>query len=235
MMGRSRFLSFVRVSDYRSAWLDSPYNLLGKCVVTALPSGMAENRRRKRMWPFDQNNQQMYQQYAQAYNSQNYNGIDPNQAIGHVQQFAQNAPPEFQQQVYQQHFEQMPYEQRAQFAQQMPPQYAMSPNNPQGMAQGFYQMGQQQPGMLPRVFGQGQGGGGMLGNPLVSGGLGALVGLAASSILGQQGGGLFGGREGYDRDDNEGYGRRDDDDRGFFQRDNDEGYGRRDDDDRGFF
>ena len=171
------------------------------------------------MWPFDPNNQQMYQQYAQAYNAQNYNGIDPNQAMGHMQQFVQNAPPEFQQQVYQQHFEQMPYEQRMQYAQQMPPQYAMPPNNPQAMAQGFYQMGQQQPNMLSRVFGQGQGqGGGMLSNPLVSGGLGALVGLAASSILGQQGGGIFGGdRDDYGRGDNDGgYRRRDDDDRGGF-------------------
>ena len=188
------------------------------------------------MWPFDPNNHQTYQQYAQAYNSQNYNGIDPNQAMGHMQQFAQNAPPEFQQQVYQQHFEQMPYEQRMQFAQQMPPQYGMAPNNPQAMAQGFYQMGQQ-PGMLSRVFGQGQGGGGgMMGNPLVSGGLGALVGLAASSMLGQQGGGLFGGREGYDRDDNGGYRQRDDDDRGGYGRDNDDGgYRQQDNDDRGFF
>ncbi len=177
------------------------------------------------MWPFDPNNQQIYQQYVQAYNSQNYNGIDPNQAMGHMQQFVQNAPPEFQQQVYQQHFEQMPYEQRMQYAQQMPPQYAMPPNNPQAMAQGFYQMGQQQPNMLSSIFGQGQGRGGMLGNPLVSGGLGALVGLAASSILGQQGGGIFGDRDGYGRDD-DGYRRRDDD--GY-------GYGRRDDDDRGGF
>lgn len=75
----------------------------------------------------------------------------------------------------------------------------------------------------------------MMGNPLVSGGLGALVGLAASSMLGQQGGGLFGGREGYDRDDNGGYRQQDYDDRGGYGRDNDGGYGQRDNDDRGFF
>ena len=163
------------------------------------------------MWPFDPNNQPVYQQYAQAYNTQNYNGIDPNQAMQHMQQFVQNAPPELQQQVYQQHFEQMPYEQRMQYAQQMPPQYAVAPNNPQAMAQGFYQMGQQQPNMLSNIFGQGQGQGGAFSNPLVSGGLGALVGLAASSILDQQGqgggllGGMFGGREGYGQG-NGGYG-----------------------------
>ncbi len=154
------------------------------------------------MWPFDSNNRQMYQQYAQAYNTQNYDGIDHNQAIGHMQQFAQYAPPEFQQQVYQQHFEQMPYEQRAQFAQQMPPQYGMYPNNPQAMAQGFYQMGQQ-PGMLSRIFGQGRSGG-AFGNPLVSGGLGALVGIAATSMLGQQGG-MFGDRDDYGRGNNGGF------------------------------
>ncbi len=183
------------------------------------------------MWPFDPNNQQMYQQYAQAYNTQNYNGIDHNQALGHMQQFAQNAPPDFQQQVYQQHFEQMPYEQRMQFAQQMPPQYPMAPNNPQVMAQGFYQMGQQQPNMLSRVFGQGGPGA----NPLVSGGLGALVGIAATSMLGQQGG-MFGGREGYGRgdDDGGGYRRRDDDDGGYRRRDDDDGGYRRDDDGGGY-
>src|SRR5258708_12311312 len=104
-----------------------------------------------------------------------------------MQQFVQNAPPNLQHQVYQQHFEQMPYDQRTQFAQQVPQQYAMDPNNPQAMAQGFYQMGQQQPNMLSRFFGQG----GILGNPMVSGGIGALVGIAAPSILGHQGAGLM--------------------------------------------
>jgi hypothetical protein len=85
------------------------------------------------MFPFDQNNQQMYQNYAQAANTGDYSGIDPNQAYGHVQQFMQNAPPEMQQQTYQQYFQQMPMDQRQQFTQQMPPQYQqqMDPNNPQ--------------------------------------------------------------------------------------------------------
>ncbi len=48
------------------------------------------------MFPFDPNNQQMYQQYAQANASGDYSGIDPNEAAGHVQQFMQNAPPEMQ-------------------------------------------------------------------------------------------------------------------------------------------
>jgi len=63
-----------------------------------------------------------------------------------------------QQQVYQQHFEQMPMDQRQQFMQQMPPQYQqqMDPNNPQMMAQGFQQMGQQQPGISNRCWGPGE-------------------------------------------------------------------------------
>ncbi len=149
------------------------------------------------MYPFDQNNQQTYQQYAQASDSGDYSGIDPNEAAGHVQQFMQNAPPEMQQQVYQQHFEQMPQDQRQQFAQQMPPQYQqqMDPNNPQMMAQGFQQMGQQQPGMLQSLMGSGGALGGMMGGGgggggMAGGGMMGLAGLVAKHMLGGQGGGL---------------------------------------------
>jgi len=41
------------------------------------------------MWPFDQNNQQMYEQYAQAHTTGNYGGIDPSQAIGQLMKFVQ--------------------------------------------------------------------------------------------------------------------------------------------------
>lgn len=157
------------------------------------------------MFPFDQNNQQQYQQYAQAHDAGDYSGIDHEQAYGHVQQFMQNAPPEMQQQVYQQHFEQMPYEQRQQFAQQLPPQYQqqMDPNDPQAMAQGFHQMGQEQPGMLGQLLGGGAsaGGGGLgsllggggagggMGGALGGAGLGSLAGLAAKAVMGNRGGG----------------------------------------------
>ncbi len=105
------------------------------------------------MYPFDPNNQQTYQQYAQASNSADYSGIDPNEAAGHVQQFAQNAPPEMQQQVYGQAFQQMPQDQREQFVQQLPPeaQGQMDPNDPQGMGQQLHQLGQQQPNVLQQV------------------------------------------------------------------------------------
>jgi len=106
------------------------------------------------MYPFDPNNQQTYQQYAQASNSADYSGIDPNEAAGHVQQFAQNAPPEMQQQVYGQAFQQMPQDQREQFVQQLPPeaQGQMDPNDPQGMGQQLHQLGQQQPNVLQQVW-----------------------------------------------------------------------------------
>ena len=173
------------------------------------------------MYPFDQNNRQMYEQYAQAHESGNHEGIDPNQAYGHVQQFMRQAPPEMQQQVYQQHFEQMPYDQRQQFAQQAPPQYQ------QQMGQGFYQMGQQQPGILQQLLGAaggrgtqgggpGGGMGGLLANPMAKAALVGIAGLAAKQLLGgHRGGGLgggvgslLGGGQGY------GYGGGDRDDRG---------------------
>ena len=146
------------------------------------------------MWPFDQNNQQVYQQYSQAHESGNYTGIDQNQAMGNMQQFMQNAPADTQQQVYQQHFEQMPYEQRSQFAQQMPQQYGADPNNPQGMAQGFQQMGQEQPNMLSQMFGQGGTSSNMMGQGglgMGQGGLGGLVGAVAQHMMSNRGGGSF--------------------------------------------
>jgi len=179
------------------------------------------------MYPFDPTQQQMYEQYARARQTGEHSQIDPTQAYGHMQQFMQNAPPEMQQQVYQQHFAQMPYDQRQQFAQQMPPyQPYMDPNNPQQMAQGFQQMGQQQPGLLQQILGglggqrppgsmggQGGGLGGVLANPMAKAALIGLAGAAAGHLLGGHhggglGGGLFGGVQGFggDRDDRGGWG-----------------------------
>ena len=64
----------------------------------------------------------------------------------------QSAPYDVQQQVYQQHFAQMPYDQRMLLAQRVPPQYAMDINNPASMAQSFARMGQEQPSLLQQVF-----------------------------------------------------------------------------------
>jgi hypothetical protein len=125
------------------------------------------------MWPFDQNNQSMYQQYAQAYDTGNFGGFDPGQALGYIEQFLRGAPPEMQQQVYQQHFAQMPYEQRVLLAQQVPPQYGMNPNDPWSMSQSFMRMGREQPGLLRSIFS----------HPVLMGAGVVLAGLIAKHML----------------------------------------------------
>ena len=115
----------------------------------------------------------MYEQYAQAYNTGSYNNIDPNQAWGNVQQFMQSAPWETQQNVFQQHFAQMPYEQRMAFVQQVPPHYGVNPNDPQSLAAGFMRLRQEQPEMLQRIFS----------HPMLLGAGVALAGLIAHHML----------------------------------------------------
>ena len=125
------------------------------------------------MWPFDQNNQQMYQQYAQAYDTGNFTGLDHHHALGWLQQFITGAPPDMQQQIYQQHFAQMPYDQRVFLAQQVPPQYGMNPNDPWSMSQGFMRLGQEQPHLLRQIFS----------HPFLMGAGVALAGLVAKHML----------------------------------------------------
>ncbi|GHO87250.1 hypothetical protein [Dictyobacter formicarum] len=125
------------------------------------------------MWPFDQNQHQVYQQYAQAYDTGNFDAFDPIQAINHLRQFIQGAPSEMQQNIYQQHFEQMPYEQRAILAQRIPPQYGANPDNTWSMAQGLVHMGHEQPHLLQRVFS----------HPFLLGSAVALTGLVAKHML----------------------------------------------------
>ena len=125
------------------------------------------------MWPFDRNNHQAYQQYAQAYDSGYYDNVDPNQAANHMQQFVQNAPPDVQQRLYEQHFSQMPFEQLAALAQHMPGHYNADPNDPRSMAQSFMRLGQENPSVLQRVFS----------HPILLGGMVALTGLVAKHML----------------------------------------------------
>ncbi|HTK06151.1 MAG TPA: hypothetical protein VL485_03200 [Ktedonobacteraceae bacterium] len=125
------------------------------------------------MWPFDNNNHQEYQQYAQAYDSGYYDNVDPNQASFHLQQFVQGAPPDMQQQIYQQHFGQLPYEQRVALAQHMPQHYNVNPNDPFSMAQGFMRMGKEHPDLLQRAFS----------HPLLIGCMVGLTGLVAKHVI----------------------------------------------------
>ncbi len=125
------------------------------------------------MWPFDNNNQQVYQQYAQAYDSGNYNGFDPFQALGHITQFMQGAPLDTQHNLYRQHFEQMPYEQRAALVQQMPYEYQADPNDTNALARNFARLGQERPNLLQTIFS----------HPLLLGASVGLAGLIAKHML----------------------------------------------------
>jgi len=64
------------------------------------------------MFPFDQANQPIYQQYAQAYDSGQSGNLDHGQMLDHVTQFMQNAPPSMQQGILGQVFSQMGVQQR---------------------------------------------------------------------------------------------------------------------------
>jgi hypothetical protein len=125
------------------------------------------------MWPFDTNNQQMYQKYAQAYDRGDYSSIDRNEAKGHVQQFVQNAPPDEQRRVFEQHLAQLPPDQRAQLAQMFPPEYHVDPNNPAAMAQSMVRLKQEHPDVLQRI----------LDHPILLATTVALAGLIAKHML----------------------------------------------------
>ena len=119
------------------------------------------------MWPFDQNRQQMYQNYASAWDQGTYNQLPDQEVQQNYQQFVQNAPPQFVQQVHEQYFQQAPPEQRSGLLQGvlsglmqrgMNPQqvgiqntdpYSMSPQE----AARLTSYGQQQPGMLQQLMG----------------------------------------------------------------------------------
>ncbi len=103
------------------------------------------------MWPFDPNKLEMYQRYAQAYNTGNYSNLDPNEAQTQLQQFVRNAPPNEQQQVFQQHFAQLSPQQRAQLAQQFPPEYGANPNDPASMAQAMARASRERPDLAQRI------------------------------------------------------------------------------------
>jgi len=124
------------------------------------------------MWPFDQNNQQMYQQYANSWDQGSYGQLPEQEARQNYQQFVQNAPPQMVQQVHQQYYEQMPPQQRGSLMQGLmgslmqqgfnPQQagiqntdpYSMSPNEAARLT-GYAQ--QQNPDILQRIMGPGQG------------------------------------------------------------------------------
>lgn len=136
------------------------------------------------MWPYNNNNQQVYQEYAEAYESGNYSRFQPHQVLGHLQQFMQSAPADMQQQLYQQHFEQMPHEQRTLIVQQVPSEYSMDPNDSWSMSQGFLRMGREQPQLFHRIFS----------HPTMLDGTMTLTGRVARQMLDGHRRGQYGGR-----------------------------------------
>ncbi|TMC14994.1 MAG: hypothetical protein E6J34_23065 [Chloroflexi bacterium] len=148
------------------------------------------------MWPFDQNNQQTYQQYAQAYDTGDFGDLNHHQSLGHVQQFMQSAPPDIQQQVFQQHFSDMPYEQREAIAQQLPPQYGANPNDPFSLAQSFLRIGQDGQHHLLR---------GIFSHPLLLGGAVGLAALVAKHVLARHQKNAYGGQQQQQYGNNPGY------------------------------
>ena len=153
------------------------------------------------MWPFDPNNQQMYQQYANAWDQGTYGQIPEQEARQNYQQFVQNAPPQMVQQVHQQYYEQMPPQQRGGLMQGLlgaltqqgynPQQAGLSNYNPNNMSPqdaarltGYAQ--QQNPDILHQLLGPG----GPLGSTGAKVAVAGIAALAAKQILG--GGGMGG-------------------------------------------
>ena len=150
------------------------------------------------MFGFDQDEEQKFQQYAQAADQGDYSQIDHNQAAGTLQQFAQNAPPDLQQRAYAQAFSQMPDDYRQQFVQELPPdvQEQLDPSDPEAMAQGFAQVTQQRPNLLQEA-------GNVLHNPIAKVAVAGLAAVAAKHVRDQHQQGRspsIGGKGGYDQD-----------------------------------
>jgi hypothetical protein len=156
------------------------------------------------MWPYNQNNAQMYQQYANAWDQGNYQQIPEQEARQNYQQFVQNAPPQLMQNVHEQYYQQMPPQQRGGLLEGMmnmlsqrgvdPRQAGIQNTNPYAMspqeaARLTSYAGQQQPDILHQVLGPG----GPLGSTGAKLAVAGLAALAAKNILGGggHGGNIF--------------------------------------------
>ena len=140
------------------------------------------------MWPFDQNKQQMYQNYANAWDQGNYHQLTPQEVQQHYQQFVQNAPPEMVQQAHEQSFQQMPPQQQGSLMQSLlsgllqsgfnPQQAGIQNTNPNSMspqdsARLLSYAQQQQPGLLQQL----------MSNPATKMALAGVVSYAAKQML----------------------------------------------------
>ena len=159
------------------------------------------------MWPYDPNNQQMYQNYANAWDQGTYSQIPDQEAYQNYRQFVNNAPPQMVAQAHQQYYQQMPPQQRSGLLQGLlggltqqgysPQQMGLQntdPNNmsPQDAARmtGFAQ--QQSPDLLHQIMGPG----GPLGSTGAKLAVAGIAALAAKQMLGMGPGGGGGGNMG---------------------------------------
>ena len=149
------------------------------------------------MWPFDPDRQQMYQNYANAWDQGTYNQLPDQEVQQNYQQFVQNAPAPFVQQVHEQYFQQAPQEQRGGLIQGMlsglmqrgvnPQQIGIQNTDPNSIsaqeAARLTTYGQQQPGMIQQV----------MSNPAAKMAMAGLVSYAAKQMLGNRAGNFGGG------------------------------------------
>ena len=153
------------------------------------------------MWPFDQNNQQMYQQYANSWDQGTYGQLPEQEARQNYNQFVQNAPPQMVQQAHQQYYEQMPQQQRGGLMQGLVgaltqqgynPQQAGIPTNhphnmsPQEGARLTSYAQQQNPDILHQIMGPG----GPLGSTGAKLAVAGIAAIAAKQLLGGGGTGI---------------------------------------------
>ena len=151
------------------------------------------------MYPYDPNNQQMYQQYANHWDQGTYGQIPEQQAYQNYQQFAQNAPPQMFQQAHEQYYQQMPPQQRGNLMQSLMgalsgqginPQQAGIQNtdpytmSPQDAARMTTYAQQQRPDVLHQVLGPG----GPLGSTGAKLAVAGIAAFAAKQMLGGGGG-----------------------------------------------
>ena len=153
------------------------------------------------MWPFDQNNQQMYQQYANSWNQGTYGQLPEQEARQNYNQFVQNAPPQMIEQAHQQYYQQMPQQQRGNLMQGLigtltqqgynSQQAGIPTNNPYNMspqdaARLTSYAQQQNPDILHQIMGPG----GPLGSTGAKLAVAGIAAIAAKQLLGGGGTGI---------------------------------------------
>jgi hypothetical protein len=143
------------------------------------------------MWPFDSSQQEMYQNYASAWDQGTYNQLPAGEVQQNYQRFVQNAPAPLVQQVHQQYFQQAPADQRGGLLQGVlsglmqrgvnPQQAGVQNTDPYSMsgqeaANLLTYAGQQHPGIISQV----------MSNPMAKTAVAGLVSYAAKQMLGNR-------------------------------------------------